>query len=129
MDSGELILAIMVAGFVGTPILAGYSLREWKATRPETFPAWRTTVGISAIYTILCGWFLIFVLTILRLINESWRYLLTEKMNFALIALALAAIACCAALKSFARALATIAGVLFALLALLVSLWLPGDLI
>jgi len=129
VDIGAIILAIMVAGFVGVPILASYSLREWRATRSEAFPAWRTTLGISGLYTILCGWLLIVVLTVLRFVNEDWRYLLTEKMNIAVITLAIAALTCCAALKGFARTLAIMAGVLFALLALFASLWLPGDLI
>ena len=50
-------------------------------------------------------------------------------MNIALIGLAVGTIAGCIALKGFARALAIIAGVLFFLVALLASMWLPGDLI
>jgi hypothetical protein len=113
MDIGALILAIMVLGFIGTPILAIYSLREWSAASPDNLPAWRNTLGVSSLYTILCGWLFVAALTVLRFINESWRYLLTERMNIALIGLAVGTIACGIALKGFARALAIMAGVLF----------------
>lgn len=56
MDIGALILAIMVVGFIGTPILEIYSLREWSAANPDNLPAWRNTLGVSSLYTIPCGW-------------------------------------------------------------------------
>jgi hypothetical protein len=129
MDIGALIFAIMVVGFMGTPFLAIYSLREWSAARPDNLPAWRNMLGVSSLCTILCGWLFVAVLTVLRFINESWRYLLTERMNIALIGLAVGTIACGIALKGFPRALAIMAGVLFFFLALFASLWLPGDFI
>lgn len=121
-------LAVILGAFVGIPILAVYSFRDWAATRPETFPAWRNRAGIVSLGVILCGWLFLVVLTILRLINDSWRYILTENMDIGLILLAVAASISCIAFKGAARALAVVAGVLLVLLALLASLWLPGDL-
>ena len=125
MDIGALLLALILAGLGGTPILAIYSLREWAAARPENFPVLRNTLGVSSLYVILCSWLFVVILTVLRFTNDSWRYLLTERMNIALISLAVVTVASCNALKGFARALAIMAGVLFFLLALLASLWLP----
>jgi O-antigen ligase len=91
------ILALIVVGaFVGIPILAVCSFRNRAASRPETLPTWRNRTGIVSLGVILCVWLFLVVLTILRIINESWRYILTENMNAGPILLAVAAsISCC----------------------------------
>jgi hypothetical protein len=121
------ILAAVFGAFVGIPILAVCSFRDWAATRPETFPAWRNRIGIASLGVILCGWLFLAVLTILSFINDSWRYILTENMDIGLILLAVAASISCIAFKGAARAMAIVAGALLVLLALLASFWLPGD--
>ena len=92
----------------------------------EILHAWRKRTGLASLVTILCGWLVIVVLTVLRFVNESWRYFLTERLNIALILVAVAATLSSLAFKGLARVPAVMAGVLFLLLALLVSLWLPG---
>jgi hypothetical protein len=123
------ILALVVLGaFVGIPILAVCSFRNRAASRSETLPAWRNRTGIVSLGVILCGWLFIVVLTILRIINDSWRYILTENMNAGLFLLAVAASISCVAFKGSARTQAIMAGVLLFILAVLVTFWLPGDL-
>ena len=129
MDSGVILFAAIIVGFIGTPIVAAYSIRDWAATRSATVPGWRSTVGIGSLATILAGWLFLVVLTVLRFINESWRYILTERMNLALILIAAVATLSSIVLKGSAQALAIVAGMLLVLLALLASLWLPGDMI
>jgi hypothetical protein len=123
------ILALIILGaFVGIPILAACSFRKRSASPPETLPAWRNRTGVVSLGVILCGWLFLVVLTILRIINDSWRYILTENMNAGLILLAVAASISCIALKGPARTQAIRAGVLLCILAVLASFWLPGDL-
>ena len=129
MNSAEFILAAILAAFVGIPILTVYSLRDWAANRSTTFSTWHSEIGAWSVAAILLGWLLLVVLTILRFVSEDWRYLLTEKKDFTLILLAVAATLSCFTLKGAARVSAVIAGVLLVLLAMLASLWLPGDLI
>jgi hypothetical protein len=122
------ILALIVVGaFVGIPILAVCSFRNRAASRPETLPTWRNRTGIVSLGVILCVWLFLVVLTILRIINESWRYILTENMNAGPILLAVAASISCIALKGPARTQAIMAGVLLFILAVLATFWLPGD--
>jgi len=129
MGIWAVLLGITFAAFVGIPILAVYSFRDWAVTRPDSFPAWRNITGLVSLGVILCGWLFLVVLTILSFINDSWRYILTENMNIGLILLAVAASISCIAFKGAARAMAIVAGVLLVLLALLASFWLPGDFI
>jgi hypothetical protein len=124
----KLILVAILAAFLGIPILTVYSLRDWAANRSTTLPDWRSKIGVWSVGAILLGWLLLVVLTILRFVSEDWRYLLTEKKDFTLILLAIAATLSCFTLKGTARRSAVVAGALLVLLAILASLWLPGDL-
>jgi len=128
MNIAEFILAAVLVAFLGIPILTVYSLRDWAANRSTIVPAWRSKIGVWSVGAILLGWLLLVVLTILRFVSEDWRYLLTEKKDFTLILLAVAATLSCFTLKGVARVSAVIAGVVLVLLAMLASLWLPGDL-
>jgi hypothetical protein len=129
MEIGVVLLTAIIVGFVGTPILGVYSIRDWATSRSAQVPPWRSAVGIGSLATILSGWLFLVVLTVLRFMNESWRYILTEKMNLGLLLVAVVATLPGVVLKGSARALAIVAGVLLVLLALLASLWLPGDMI
>jgi hypothetical protein len=71
MDIGGFLLIAILVGFVGIPILAVYSLREWAAIGSATFPEWQARVGTLSVAAILCGWLFIVVLTILRFLNEN----------------------------------------------------------
>lgn len=109
MEIVTVIFSVVIAAFVGIPMAAAYSFRDWAAIRPSTFPAWRHRIGIGSLVTILCGWFAIMVLTVLRLINDRWTSFFTDRMAVSLVLLAL------------------VAGVLLVLLALLSSIWINGE--
>ena len=44
MNIGAFLLIAILVGFVGIPILAVYSLREWAAIGSATFPEWQARV-------------------------------------------------------------------------------------
>lgn len=124
---GAIVLVLILGVFVGIPTLALCSFRDWSASHPETLPAWRNRTGVVSLGVILCGWPFLVVLTILPFINDSWRYILTDKMDIGLTLLAAAASISCMAFKGSARFLGVMAGALLSFLAMLAPFWFPGD--
>jgi len=111
-------------GFLGIPLLAIFSIREWAATCRATLPIWRNRIGVGAVGAILFGWLFLVVGTTLGIINDSWIDFFTVNRNVGLILLAVTASLSCLALRGGARVQAVAAGTLLVVMALL---WLGRD--
>ena len=111
-------------GFLGIPMLAILSIREWAATCRATLPIWRSRIGVGSVGAILCGWLFLVVLTTLGIINDSWIGFFTVNRNVGFLLLAVTPSLSRLALKGGARVQAVAAGTLLVLMALL---WLGRD--
>jgi len=111
-------------GFLGIPILAILSIREWATACRTTLPVWRSRIGIGSVGAIFCSWLFLVVLTILGIIDDSRIDFFTLNRNVGLLLFSVTASLSCLALKGGARVQAVAAGVLLVLMALL---WLARD--
>ena len=111
-------------GFLGIPILAILSIREWATACRATLPVWRSRIGVGSVGAIFCGWLFLVVLTILGIINDSRIDFFTVNKNVGLVLISVTASLSCLALKGGARVQAVAAGLLLVLMALL---WLGRD--
>ena len=114
---GGVIIGVGLLGFLGIPILAVLSIRDWAATCRATLPAWRSRIGIGSLGAIFCGWLFLVVLTILGITNDHRIEFFTETRNLGFLLLAVIASLSCLALKGGARLQAVAAGVLLLLMA------------
>ena len=121
---GGVVIGMWLLGFLGIPILAILSIREWATTCRATLPLWRSRIGIGSVGAIFCGWLFLAVLTVLGIINDSWMDFFTVSRNVGFLLLAVTASLSCLALKAGARVQAVAAGGLLVLIALL---WLARD--
>ena len=121
---GGVLIGVGLLGFLGIPMLAIFSIREWASTSRATLPIWRSRIGIGSVGTILCGWLFLVVLTTLGIINDSWIGFFTVNRNVGFLLFAFTASLSCLALRGGARVQAVAAGTLLVLMALL---WLSRD--
>ena len=116
--------AMWLLCFLGIPILAIFSIREWATTYRATLPALRSGIGVVSVATIFFGWLFLVALAILGIINTAWLDLFTEKRNLGFLVLAVVASVSSLTLKGNARVQALAAG---ALLVLFAMLWLSRE--
>jgi hypothetical protein len=119
-----LIGVIWLLCFLGIPILALFSIREWAITDRTTLPAFRSGIGLLSIGAIFLGWLFLVALAVLGIFNSSWLDLFTQKRNLHFLALAVTASVLGLALKGNARVQAVAAG---ALLVVFAMLWLSRE--
>jgi hypothetical protein len=110
--------------FLGIPILALFSIREWATTYRATLPALRSGIGLVSVGAIFLGWLFLVALAVLGIINTTSLDFFTQKRNLGFLALAIAASLSSLTLKGNARVQALAAG---ALLVLFAMLWLSRD--
>jgi hypothetical protein len=110
--------------FLGIPILALFSIREWATTYRATLPALRSGIGLLSVGAIFFGWLFLVALAVLGIFNTTWLDFFTQKRNVGFLALAVAASVLSLALKGNARVQALAAG---ALLVLFAMLWLSRE--
>jgi hypothetical protein len=110
--------------FLGIPILALFSFREWATNYRATLPALRSGIGLLSVAAIFIGWLSLVALAVLGIFNTTWLDFFNQKRNLDFLALAVAASVLSLALKGHARVQALAAG---ALLVLFAMLWLSRE--
>ena len=121
---GAIIIALWLLCLLGIPALAIFSIREWVSSQRATLSTLRNWIGVGSVGAIFCGWLFLVVLTILRIINDTWMDFFTEHRNFVFLVLAVTASVTSLTLTGKARVCAVAAGLLLALYAML---WLSRD--
>jgi len=119
-----LIGVIWLLCFLGIPILALFSIREWATNYRATLPAFRSGIGLLSVGAIFFGWLFLVALAILGIFNTTWLDFFTQKRNLHFLVLAVAASVLSLTLKGHARVQALAAG---ALLVLFAMLWLSRE--
>jgi hypothetical protein len=116
--------AVWLLCFLGIPILALFSIREWATTYRATLPALRSGIGLLSVAAIFFGWLFLVALAVFGIFNAAWLDFFTQKRNLDFLALAIAASVSSLTLKGNARLQALAAG---ALLVLFAMLWLSRE--
>jgi hypothetical protein len=110
--------------FLGIPILAIYSIRDWATAYRASLPAARSGIGLISVGAIFLGWLFLVALAVLGIFNATWLDFFTQNRNVRFLALAIAASVSSLTLKGNARVQALAAG---ALLVLFAMLWLSRE--
>jgi hypothetical protein len=116
--------AMWLLCFLGIPILALFSIREWATTERATLPALRSGIGVVSVGAIFFGWLFLVALAILGIMNAAWLDFFTQKRNLDFLVLAVVASVTSLTLKGNARVQALAAG---ALLVMFAMLWLSRE--
>jgi hypothetical protein len=116
--------AVWLLCFLGIPILALFSIRDWATTYRSTLPAFRSGIGLLSVGVIFFGWIFLVALAVFGIFNSAWLDFFTQKRNLHFLALAVAASVASLTLKGNARLQALAAGVLLVLFAIL---WLARE--
>ena len=119
-----LIGVIWLLCFLGIPILALFSIREWATNYRSTLPAVRSGIGLLSVGAIFFGWLFLVALAIFGIFNTTSLDFFTQKRNLHFLVLAVAASVLSLTLKGHARVQALAAG---ALLVLFAMLWLSRE--
>ena len=119
-----LIAVMWLLCFLGIPILALFSIREWATSDRATLPALRSGIGVASVGAIFVGWLFLVALAVLGIINTTWLDFFNQKRNLDFLAFAVAASVSSLTLKGNARVQALSAG---ALLVLFAMLWLSRE--
>ncbi len=86
-----LIGVIWLLCFLGIPILALFSIREWATNYRATLPAFRSGIGLLSVGAIFFGWLFLVALAILGIFNTTSLDFFTQKRNLDFLVLAVAA--------------------------------------
>jgi len=121
-----LIAVMWLLCFLGIPILALFSIREWATSDRATLPALRSGIGVASVGAIFVGWLFLVALAVLGIINTTWLDFFNQKRNLDFLAFAVAASVSSLTLKGNARMQALSAG---ALLVLFAMLWLSREML
>jgi len=116
--------AVWLLCFLGIPILALFSIREWATTYRSTLPRVRSGIGLLSVGVIFFGWLYLVTLAVFGIFNAVWLDFFTQKRNLHFLALAIGASVTSLTLKGNARLQALAAGVLLILFAML---WLSRE--
>ncbi|HTB91711.1 MAG TPA: hypothetical protein VK728_02700 [Candidatus Sulfotelmatobacter sp.] len=116
--------AVWLLCFLGIPILALFSIREWATTYRATLPRIRSGIGLLSVGVIFFGWLYLVTLAVFGIFNAVWLDFFTQKRNLHFLALAVGASVTSLTLKGNARLQALAAG---ALLVLFAMLWLSRE--
>jgi hypothetical protein len=116
--------AVWLLCFLGIPIFALFSIREWATNYRATLPALRSGIGLLSVGVIFFGWLYLVALAVFGIFNAAWLDFFTLKRNLHFLALAIAASLTSLTLKGNARLQALAAGVLLILFAML---WLARE--